>query len=85
MTDNGDGTLSSTFTAAEDYWSYTNCTEGSESYVEYWNAENLEGSITLSRKASADADMLAIQFNANEWTGADTDSIDIKLKSVEIE
>ena len=73
-------------TAAEDYWSYTNCTEGSKSYAEYWDAENLEGSITLSRKASADADMLAIQFNADGWpeTGADTDSIDITLKSVEV-
>lgn len=72
-------------TAAEDYWKYTNCTEGSENYKEYWDAKDLKGEVTLSRTASADADMLAIQFNANGWTGADTDSIDIKLKSVEIE
>lgn len=72
-------------TAAEDYWKYTNCTEGSENYKEYCDAKDLKGEVTLSRTASADADMLAIQFNADKWTGADTDSIAIKLKSVEIE
>ena len=72
-------------TAADDYWKYTNCTEGTADFKEYYDADVLEGEVTVSRTASEAADMLAIQFNAYNWTGADTDSIDIKLKSVEIE
>lgn len=73
-------------TAAESYHKYTTCTEGVAEFKEYYDAEDLEGEVTLSRTASEAADMLAIQFNAYDWKGDTTDdSIEIKLKSVEIE
>lgn len=69
-------------TEATDYYGYPECTSDGL----YYDATKSEGSMTVTQTvAKKPADMLAIQFNTYNWTGADTDSVEIKLKSVEIE
>ena len=70
-------------TNAEDYYDYTTCTSSGL----YYDATKSEGSMTVTQTVAEEAaDMLAIQFNAYQWEGdTTTDSIEIKLKSVEIE